>query len=294
VLWKPLSLLLRDEDWELAEDEILPEKLKRLCGLVGFWDIVGRLSDPTDLLTRWEKCVPLLELDGVCRLRVPREEKCEEGGKYPVAMLADQEYRVLKFEEYVTVIEATLGERALEEGRGTIAFPEELRILSELGVDGLLGAGLENCRSWWGIAFWFGPGEEPIEKVVSRVGGPDDNIQGLCLTLRAISSLEEGWVVAGGWDTGYAHDAEFCCAVFCRRADEEDAEFAWRYTRTCESDARVFSIRSRSCLTILRTSARVMRIAVLTFKLTRNVCVFDGRSDLGSVIYRRQNHLIKY
>jgi hypothetical protein len=230
-----------DEDWELAEDEVLPMKLKSLCHLVGFWDVVGRLSDPTDLLTRrWEELVPLLELDGVRRLCVPwEEEEDEEVGKYPVAVLADQEYRALKFDEYVTVIEAALRERVLEEARGTIAFPEEFRILSKLGVDGLLGAGLAKYRDWWGCTFWVGPGEEPIEKVVSRVSGPDDNIlEGYRQTLR--SGLQDGWVVAGGWDTGYTHDAQFCCAVFCRRVNEEDSEFAWRYTITCESDARVF------------------------------------------------------
>jgi hypothetical protein len=91
-----------------------------------------------------------------------------------VAELADQEYRALKFDEYVTIIEAALRERALEEVRSTIAFPEELRILSKLGVDGLLGVGPQGRRDWKGIAFWVGPGAEPIEKVDSRVGGLND------------------------------------------------------------------------------------------------------------------------
>jgi hypothetical protein len=237
VNWVP------NEDWELAEDEIPATRLKSLSHLVGFPDVVGQLSDPTDLLTRWEELVPLLELDGVRRLRVSREEEDERGRKYLVSsdVLADQEDRALQFDEYVTAIEAALRERALEEVRGTIAFPEELRILFELGVDGLLGSDLEKYRDMWGCTFWVGPGQEFVEKVVSRVGGPDDNMlkdPKYCMTLRDMSSLEEGWVVAGGWDTGCTLDAIWCCAVFCRRTDEE--EFAWRYTITCESDARVF------------------------------------------------------
>lgn len=36
-------------------------------------------------------------------------------------MLADQDYSALKFEEYVTIIEAALREHSLEEMRGTIS-----------------------------------------------------------------------------------------------------------------------------------------------------------------------------
>lgn len=42
----------------------------------------------------------------------------------PVSVLADQDYSALKFDGYVTVIEAALREHLLE-ARGTISFPEE-------------------------------------------------------------------------------------------------------------------------------------------------------------------------
>jgi hypothetical protein len=231
-----------DEDWELAEDEVLPMKLKSLCHLVGFWDVVGRLSDPTDLLTRWEELAPLLELDGVHRLRVPEDMKDEEGSNYPVAVLADQEYRELKFNEYVTIVEAALKDRVLEEARGTVAFPEELRILFELGVDGLSGAGLAKWQGQFGCAFWIGLDQEPVKDVALRVQEPHTPMGDWGVTIRGCFNptyeREGEWVIAGGWGIGRGCDAQMCCAVFCRRADEE--EFAWRYTISCEYDARVF------------------------------------------------------
>ncbi|OIW24854.1 hypothetical protein CONLIGDRAFT_72629 [Coniochaeta ligniaria NRRL 30616] len=224
-----------DEDWELAEDEILPQKLKFLGGLVDIPDVSPRLSDPTDLLTRYEELVPLSELDGVRRFRVLREGG---PGEEPVEVLADQEYRARKFDEYAAAVEAALKERCIEEARGTIAVPEELRILSELGVDGLLGPGLQYHRSMWGCAFWAGPGEEP-EKLISRVSGPVTVHGRYRTTLASWAGLEEDeWVMAGGWDTGDCIDGQWCYAMYCRRVSEE--EFAWRYTVGSQYDSQVF------------------------------------------------------
>lgn len=223
-----------EEDYdEVTEDGGIPLfRLRSLCHLVGLWSVVGQLSDPTDLLTRWEELAPLLELDGVHRLRVPGED----------AVLADQEYRELKFNEYVTVVEAALKDRVLEEARGTVAFPEELRILFELGVDGLSGAGLEIWQGQFGCAFWIGLGQEPVKDLAVRVQGPDTRLGRWGGTIRDCFSPFDGWevewIIAGGWGIGCGCDAQTCCAVFCRRPDEE--EFAWRYTISCEYDGRVF------------------------------------------------------
>jgi hypothetical protein len=39
---------------------------------------------------------------------------------------------------------------------------------------------------------------------------------------------DQDFVIAGGWGIGSGLNAQSCCAVFCRRKDEE--EFAWWYT----------------------------------------------------------------
>lgn len=233
-----------DEDDMPEDDEISRYRLKCLSSLIDFGAIVRKLSDPTDVLTRWEELMPLLELDGVNRLRLPgfEEEEDEDGVRHPVAVLADQEYRELKFNEYVTVVEAALRDRVLEEARGTVAFPEELRILFELGVDGLSGAGLAIWQGQFGCAFWIGLGQEPIGDVATRAGGPDTEMGRWGTTIRQHFTPpdyeEDKWVIAGGWGIGKGCDAQTCCAVFCRRTDEE--EFAWRYAISCEYDGRVF------------------------------------------------------
>jgi hypothetical protein len=97
----------------------------------------ARLSNPGELLARYGELVPWLGLDGVRRLHA-----------------GDRTCRHREINEYYAVIEAALKEHSLEEVRDdTITVPEELRILSELGVDGLIGAGLGIRRSWHQVAF---------------------------------------------------------------------------------------------------------------------------------------------
>ncbi|OIW34820.1 hypothetical protein CONLIGDRAFT_626870 [Coniochaeta ligniaria NRRL 30616] len=234
---------------DVPEDEVPRFRLESLCHLVGHWGIIGRLSDPTELLTRWDELAPLVELDGVIRLRAPGQdsEMNIDGRTYPLEVLADQEYRELKFNEYVTVVEAALRERVLEEARDTVAFPEELRILFELGVDGLCGPGLIEWQGQGcGCHFWIGLGREGVEDVAARVQGPDTEMRRWGVTIRGCFTQapwpDQGpgeWVIAGGWGIGTGHDAQTCCAVFCRRPDEE--EFAWRYVISCEYDQVVFN-----------------------------------------------------
>lgn len=255
VNWVP------NEDFE--EDErsddrfILRHKLKSLTyRLLEFGAIVLKFSDPTDVLTRWDELVPLLELDGVNRLRLPGNEEDDEnteegddddeeddGTPQPVAVLADQQYRELKFNEYVTAVEAALKDRVLEEARDSVAFPEELRVLFELGVDGLCGPGLAGLRAMSGCDFWIGLGKEPIEDVVARVGGPGDGLEPWGGTKwqvfdRPDDNGDQDFVIAGGWGIGSGLNAQSCCAVFCRRKDEE--EFAWWYTISDEYAAFAF------------------------------------------------------
>jgi len=242
--WVPNREDYNEDD--ILEDEVPRYRLKCLSSLIGFGSIVSKLSDPTDVLTRWEELMPLLELDGVNRLRFPgfEEDEDEDGVRHPVAALADQKYRELKFNEYVAVVEAALRDRVLEEARGAVAFPEELRILFELGVDGLSGAGLAKWQGQFGCAFWVGLGQEPIGDVAIRVVGPDTEMGRWGGTIwREFNATDEvkedEWVVAGGWGIGIGCDAQTCCAVFCRRRSDEE-EFAWKYTINCEYDSRVF------------------------------------------------------
>ncbi|RKU41392.1 hypothetical protein DL546_004712 [Coniochaeta pulveracea] len=167
------------EDDDTTEKEVPLLRLKSLNRLVDYRPVIRRLSDPTEVLTRWDELVPLLELDGVRRFRLPGldEEEDEDGVRHPLAVLADQEYRELKFNEYIAVVEAALKDRVLEEARGTVAFPEELRILFELGVDGLNGIGLQIWRGMFGCAFWDGLGQGNLEDVASRVQVPDTKIE---------------------------------------------------------------------------------------------------------------------
>lgn len=233
---------------DVPEDQVPRFRLKSLRHLVDNWGVIWRWSDPTELLTRWDELAPLVDLDGVIRLRTPgpESEMDIDGQRYPLQVLADKGFRELKFNEYVTAVETALGDRLLEEARDTVAFPEELRILFEFGVDGLSGYGLpiwheEGC----GCHFWIGLGQEPVEDVVSRVQGPDSEMDSWGVTIRDCFALAPGpgdepgeWVIAGGWGIGYGHDTQKCCAVFCRRADEKG--FAWRYAISCEYDERVF------------------------------------------------------
>jgi hypothetical protein len=57
-----------DEDWELSGEEVLPQKLVSLSGLLDCDLEEARLSDPAELLTRYDVLVPLLEIDGVARM----------------------------------------------------------------------------------------------------------------------------------------------------------------------------------------------------------------------------------
>ncbi|KAJ9165749.1 hypothetical protein NKR19_g2 [Coniochaeta hoffmannii] len=207
--WVPNREDYNEDD--ILEDEVPRYRLKCLSSLIGFGSIVSKLSDPTDVLTRWEELMPLLELDGVNRLRFPgfEEDEDEDGVRHPVAALADQKYRELKFNEYVAVVEAALRDRVLEEARGAVAFPEELRILFELGVDGLSGAGLAKWQGQFGCAFWIGLGQEPIGDVAIRVVGPDTEMGRWGGTIRREFNATDG-----------VKEDE--------RSDEE--EFAWKYT----------------------------------------------------------------
>lgn len=224
------------EDAEIPKDEVLPERLVSLSQLLDApIDVIlrsienlgqnpGIVSEPTEVLTRYEELVPLLGLDGVDRIRKNRPGEEDE---------SDKEHRALMVNEYFTGIETALKEHSLEEVRDTITIPEELRILSELGVDCLHGPGLGLFRSRHQVTFWLGPGEYGAPASYSaRVQDPD--------TMSYHSGLDNKneWVVAGGWDMGCAPDYAFCAAVFCRRVDEED--FAWRYTLSLEGDWRVF------------------------------------------------------
>lgn len=211
-----------NEDFELDEDEVLPRKLEALSGVLGDWDLEDAgVSEPTELLTRYEELVPVLDLDGVGRIR---QHNLRQDGA------GDKEFRARQIEEYFTVIEAALKERSLEEVRGTIAVPEELRILCDLGVDSLHGPGLGRYRSQVQTAFWDGPGEVPA-RLVERVRDPGD------LESHAGLGLFDELVIAGGWEIGDGNYAT-CCTVFCRKVDEK--EFAWRYTFTEEGDFRIF------------------------------------------------------
>jgi hypothetical protein len=163
--------------------------------------------------------------------------------RYPLAVLANQEYRELKFDEYVAVVEAALKDRVLEEARGTITFPEELRILFELGVDGLNGIGLQIWQGMFGCAFWDGLGQGNLEDVDLRVQGPDTKIERWGVSVQDYfpggnDAEPDKWRVAGGWGIGSGCAGQICCAVFCRRIDEK--QFAWRYTIGDEYDTQMF------------------------------------------------------
>lgn len=234
------------EEDERSDDQfILRHKLQSLeYHLLEFGAIVLKFSDPTDVLTRWDELVPLLELDGVNRLRLPGYDGDDDDGiPLPVAVLADQQYREVKFNEYVTAVEAALEDRVLEEARGSVAFPEELRVLFELGVDGLCGPGLAGLRSMFGCDFWIGLGKERIGDVVARVGVPGDGLLPWGgANWQVFDGLDDdgdqNFVIAGGWGVGSGLDAQNCCAVFCRRKDEE--EFAWWYTISDEYGSFAF------------------------------------------------------
>jgi hypothetical protein len=166
-----------------------------------------------EVLTRYDELVPVLDLDGTSRFQ--RDAKARGG----------DENGKLQWAEYFDVVEKSLKEKSLREVRDTIEIPEELRILSET-LAGLHGPGLGRWREIAQITFLEGPG-------VGYRSGPDSyvaRVKELDELGRMARLYEEDWVVGGGWVIGGSEAfPAFCCAVYCRRQDVEEA-FAWRYT----------------------------------------------------------------
>jgi hypothetical protein len=220
----PLIINTRPPEDDIDEDEIPQMRLNSLSTLLSASNHViqrvrdgepGLISAPEEVLTRYDELVPWLGLDGVFRF--------QESGP------AFHDRREVCRAEYFDSIERALKEKCLEEVRGTIAIPEELRILAEMGVDGLYGPGLGSYKTKHQAIFWVGPGEKP-EYYIARVQ--------TAAKLASDTGLEtSGWVIGGGWKTGEGEGA-VCYALYCRRDDEE--EFAWRYIVSLEGDQPMF------------------------------------------------------
>ncbi|KAK1544794.1 hypothetical protein CPAR01_02296 [Colletotrichum paranaense] len=188
---------------DLEDDEDVEEL--RLDGLNTLLDTTIKdfgVSEPSEILTRFDELAPRIGLDGTYVMQ-EHEGTSEE--------------RDAIRREYLSVIEESLKRKSRENVREAISIPEDFRVLAKL-VDGIVGYGLPVFRNRAHPAFWWGCRDDLCPHA-DRVMTPED------LTQHA--GLPEGWQIAGGWAPGTGPDANFSI-VYSRESDEDP--WKWRYT----------------------------------------------------------------
>ncbi|KAI1264492.1 hypothetical protein F5Y18DRAFT_390593 [Xylariaceae sp. FL1019] len=127
-------------------------------------------------------------------------------------VVQDEARRVSLRAEFFSEVEAALKEKAPEELRESITFPDELRLLLEQ-VDGVCGPGLAG----WNCKFhgWFLDGSTTVEREVPLPYFQDNG---------GFEELE----VAIGIQLGDGIEIE-SWAIFSRTKDEPDEPWEWRY-----------------------------------------------------------------
>ncbi|KAK1716042.1 hypothetical protein CaCOL14_001348 [Colletotrichum acutatum] len=160
------------------------------------------VSDPGEILARFDELAPKIGLDGTYVMQ-EHEGTSEE--------------RDAIRREYLFVIEESLKRKSREDVRDSISIPEDFRALAGL-VDGIVGYGLPVFRNRAHPAFWWGCRDDLCPHA-GRVMTPED------LTQHA--ALPECWQIAGGWAPGTGPDANFSI-VYSRESDEDP--WKWRYT----------------------------------------------------------------
>ncbi|KAK1997922.1 hypothetical protein LX36DRAFT_51534 [Colletotrichum falcatum] len=188
---------------DLEDDDI--EQL-RLDGLNSLLDTDLKhfdITEPSELLTRYDELAPKTGLDGTYML-LEHEGTLDE--------------REATRREYLSIIEENLKAKSREDVRETISIPEEFRVLAGL-VDGIVGFGLPLFRNMAQPAFWWGCRDTDGYSYAKRVMTPEE--------LTEHADLPRCWQIAGGWAPGTGPDANFSI-IYSRHSDDDP--WKWRYT----------------------------------------------------------------
>ncbi|OHF03304.1 hypothetical protein CORC01_01357 [Colletotrichum orchidophilum] len=169
------------------------------------------VSEPSEVLTRYDELAPKIGLDGTYVLHEGTPDEHEAARR-----------------AYLSVIEENLKKKSREDVAETISIPEDFRVLAGL-VDGIVGYGLPVFRNETQPAFWWGCRDDQ---------GPHAETVMTPEALTEHANLPECWQIAGGWAPGTGPDANFSI-VYSRESDED--AWKWRYTlSTAEDGLQIF------------------------------------------------------
>lgn len=187
---------------EFTDEQMHKERMGQLGELVQ--DDLDNLSQPTELMERYDELAASLYLDGTF------------GGDI------DPEKRANRAEAYFKALEAALRERAPEEVKETISVPEEFRVLAR-HITGICGPGLPKNHTERGITFSC---VGAFDEISSRMLTPEET--------RAELVIDER--IALGWNPGHATYCEWKCVY----AQQADGSWAWEFLFFDDFDARAF------------------------------------------------------
>lgn len=190
---------------EFTEEEMNQERIGQQGDIVG--DTLDDLSQPTELLDRYDELAPELSLEGT------------------VGGTLDPEKRASLAEAYFKALEAALKERAPDEVNDTISVPEEFRVLAK-HVIGIRSPDLPQDHCQHAVNFWSDESIFDHSKIPSRILAPGDIPGKLAVHER----------VALGWNPGSTTDCDWTCVY----AQESDDSWAWIFVWSDPSGARAF------------------------------------------------------
>lgn len=192
-----------DEEW--AEEQL---------GAVGYLVCLdpGELralgvSEPADLLGRYDELAEELGLDGT------------SGGDLPPGD------RAARAAAYFDALEAALREKAPDEVKGIVSAPEELRVLARHVVM-INGPMLPHDMTWRAMAFWQDQGLGDHSKIPARITKHDD--------VKYPWNMDEK--VALLWDPGLDSEGEFGCLY----AQDSDGTWNWHFGWRWQGGEHIF------------------------------------------------------
>lgn len=191
-----------EERDEFTDEQMQEERMDQLGEIVQ--DELDNLSQPTELMERYDELAASLHLDGTY------------GGDL------DPEKRANLAEAYFKALEAALRERAPEEVKETISVPEEFRVLAR-HITGICGPGLPKNHTERGYTFGC---LGAIDEISSRMLTPEETHAELVMDER----------VALGWNPGHSTSCEWKCVY----AQQADGSWAWQFLFFDDFDTRAF------------------------------------------------------
>lgn len=187
---------------EFTKEEMHKERMEQLGELVQ--DDLDGLTQPTELMDRYDELAPGLCLDGTV------------GGDL------DPEERASLAEAYFDALEAVLRERAPDEVKNTISAPEEFRVMAR-HVLRICGPGLPINHTERGMGFSC---VGSLSEITSLMLAPEDTHAELALDGK----------VALGWNMGDTVGCEWICVY----EQELDDSWAWKFLYLDEGYTQAF------------------------------------------------------